>query len=161
MYRFKDMPIEDAISSQYKTVDFPKRSSSQELANLFTNPTRVSDSSVDFFAADQRPPAPELDSFASQFPESSGDFGPQSIPQETVFQPVAPTVPDTVPKSFVETLIRGQPWDGAEAVDFGHEEEREGMDTNGKYHVLYPNGRVLVVRYKVDGHGYQPILSYQ
>lgn len=45
--------------------------------------------------------------------------------------------------------------------DFGHEEERDGVITNGRYHVLLPDGRVQNVKYHVDEGGYHAKVSYQ
>ncbi|XP_048512820.1 uncharacterized protein LOC125501364 [Athalia rosae] len=45
--------------------------------------------------------------------------------------------------------------------DFGHEEARDGVVTNGRYHVLLPDGRVQNVKYHVDEGGYHAKVSYQ
>ena len=42
--------------------------------------------------------------------------------------------------------------------DYGHSEKREGSDTNGRYYVQLPDGRVQTVVYNVDPYsGYQVI----
>ncbi|XP_069958340.1 pro-resilin-like [Cherax quadricarinatus] len=44
---------------------------------------------------------------------------------------------------------------------FGHQESREGEDTQGQYYVLLPDGRLQKVTFTVTGDsGYQPVVSY-
>ena len=38
-------------------------------------------------------------------------------------------------------------------VNFGQDESRSGHGTNGKYHVVLPDGRTQTVTYTVDGYG--------
>ncbi|XP_046434212.1 uncharacterized protein LOC124186497 [Neodiprion fabricii] len=45
--------------------------------------------------------------------------------------------------------------------DFGHEEARDGLVTNGRYCVLLPDGRVQNVKYRVDENGYHAKVSYE
>ena len=44
--------------------------------------------------------------------------------------------------------------------DFGHSEERVKDLVTGQYHVLLPDGRVQLVKYKADGYGYVADVSY-
>ncbi|XP_069972533.1 pro-resilin-like [Penaeus vannamei] len=46
--------------------------------------------------------------------------------------------------------------------DFGHQEARNGDDTQGSYYVQLPDGRLQTVRYVVDGDdGYVAEVSYE
>ncbi|XP_068209974.1 cuticle protein 21-like [Palaemon carinicauda] len=46
--------------------------------------------------------------------------------------------------------------------DFGHQETRNGDDTQGSYYVQLPDGRLQTVKYYVDGDsGYVAEVSYQ
>ncbi|XP_068209982.1 pro-resilin-like [Palaemon carinicauda] len=46
--------------------------------------------------------------------------------------------------------------------DFGHQETRDGDDTQGSYYVHLPDGRLQTVKYYVDGDsGYVAEVSYQ
>lgn len=47
------------------------------------------------------------------------------------------------------------------AVEFGHEESRDGDNTRGSYHVLLPDGRRQLVQYTADLDGYKPVISYE
>ncbi|XP_071547076.1 pro-resilin-like [Panulirus ornatus] len=44
---------------------------------------------------------------------------------------------------------------------YGHQEERDGVNTQGSYYVQLPDGRLLRVEYTVDGSGYHPVLTYE
>lgn len=46
------------------------------------------------------------------------------------------------------------------AIDYGHEESRDGDQTKGKYHVLLPDGRIQNVNYWADPSGYHAKVSY-
>ncbi|XP_037800674.1 cuticle protein 7-like [Penaeus monodon] len=46
--------------------------------------------------------------------------------------------------------------------DFGHQEARDGYDTQGSYYVLLPDGRLQKVAYTVNGDsGYVAEVSYE
>ncbi|XP_042875665.1 pro-resilin-like [Penaeus japonicus] len=46
--------------------------------------------------------------------------------------------------------------------DFGHQESRDGDDTQGSYYVQLPDGRLQTVKYFVDGDsGYVAEVSYE
>lgn len=51
--------------------------------------------------------------------------------------------------------------DAESGNDFGHEEQRNGDDTRGKYYVLLPDGRRQIVEYTADSEGYKPRISYE
>lgn len=44
--------------------------------------------------------------------------------------------------------------------DFGHAEQRANDAVTGQYHVLLPDNRVQLVKYKADGYGYVADVSY-
>ncbi len=44
--------------------------------------------------------------------------------------------------------------------DFGHKESRHGYETNGKYFVALPDGRMQTVTYSADQYGYVPTVEY-
>ncbi|XP_063586800.1 cuticle protein 7-like [Penaeus indicus] len=44
---------------------------------------------------------------------------------------------------------------------FGHSEARDGYNTEGKYFVHLPDGRVQTVTYYADETGYHPTVSYE
>ncbi|KAG8226231.1 hypothetical protein J437_LFUL006333 [Ladona fulva] len=45
-------------------------------------------------------------------------------------------------------------------LDFGHKEEREGYEAIGEYWVLLPDGRTMIVTYKANKQGYQPVIKF-
>ncbi|XP_071540881.1 cuticle protein 19.8-like [Panulirus ornatus] len=52
--------------------------------------------------------------------------------------------------------------DGASGNDFGHQESRDGYNTQGSYSVQLPDGRLQTVRYTVNGDsGYVAEVTYQ
>lgn len=45
--------------------------------------------------------------------------------------------------------------------NFGHKESRNGLNTEGKYYVALPDGRLQTVTYTVNGYdGYVPVVEY-
>ncbi|XP_014249526.1 pro-resilin-like [Cimex lectularius] len=48
-----------------------------------------------------------------------------------------------------------------DAVEFGHEEQRDGENASGSYYVLLPDGRRQVVHYTADVEGFHPQVSYE
>ncbi|XP_071541411.1 pro-resilin-like [Panulirus ornatus] len=51
--------------------------------------------------------------------------------------------------------------DDPSSNEFGHQETRDGDDTQGSYYVELPNGRLQKVVYTVYGDdGYQPLVTY-
>ncbi|XP_069956304.1 uncharacterized protein [Cherax quadricarinatus] len=52
--------------------------------------------------------------------------------------------------------------DDASGNDYGHQETRDGADTQGSYYVLLPDGRLERVTYTVNGDsGYVPQVTYE
>lgn len=47
------------------------------------------------------------------------------------------------------------------ALDFGHQEKRDGSVATGKYYVLLPDGRKQIVNYIADENGYRPTITYE
>ncbi|XP_063614332.1 pro-resilin-like [Penaeus indicus] len=55
-------------------------------------------------------------------------------------------------------------WDVNDAPSgnfFGHGEQRENDNTQGKYYVQLPDGRRMVVEYYVDSNGFHPTVSFE
>ncbi|KAG7159164.1 Pro-resilin-like 83 [Homarus americanus] len=70
----------------------------------------------------------------------------------------APAYPDTPPQYNSQYAVR----DDHSGNDFGHEESRDGYNTQGTYSVLLPDGRVQRVTYYVDGDsGYVAEVTYE
>ncbi|XP_037801869.1 pro-resilin-like isoform X1 [Penaeus monodon] len=52
--------------------------------------------------------------------------------------------------------------DDSSSNEFGHQEARDGDDTQGSYYVQLPDGRLQTVKYFVDGDsGYVAEVSYE
>nr|XP_027216966.1 pro-resilin-like [Penaeus vannamei] len=52
--------------------------------------------------------------------------------------------------------------DDSSSNEFGHQEARDGDDTQGSYYVQLPDGRLQTVKYFVDGDsGYVAQVSYE
>ena len=52
--------------------------------------------------------------------------------------------------------------DDYKSLDFGHQEARDGYDTEGSYYVLLPDGRLQKVDYTVNGDsGFVAQVSYE
>ncbi|KAK6623147.1 hypothetical protein RUM43_008999 [Polyplax serrata] len=51
--------------------------------------------------------------------------------------------------------------DAESGNDFGHMESRKGDFAQGRYYVLLPDGRTLIVSYTADENGYQPEIKYE
>ncbi|XP_066948553.1 pro-resilin-like [Macrobrachium rosenbergii] len=52
--------------------------------------------------------------------------------------------------------------DDSSSNEFGHEESRDGDDTQGSYYVQLPDGRLQTVRYYVEGDsGYVAEVTYE
>ncbi|XP_045624476.1 cuticle protein 7 isoform X2 [Procambarus clarkii] len=70
----------------------------------------------------------------------------------------APAYPDTPPQYNSQFAVK----DDYSGTDFGHQETRDGYDTQGSYSVLLPDGRLQKVTYYVNGDsGYVAEVTYE
>ncbi|XP_047739895.1 pro-resilin, partial [Hyalella azteca] len=44
---------------------------------------------------------------------------------------------------------------------YGHEEDRNGVNTQGRYYVRLPDSRLMKVEYYVDDWGYHPTVTFE
>ncbi|XP_071547567.1 pro-resilin-like [Panulirus ornatus] len=44
---------------------------------------------------------------------------------------------------------------------YGHQEQRDGANTQGSYYVQLPDSRRLLVDYTADASGYRPVVTYE
>ncbi|KAG8226212.1 hypothetical protein J437_LFUL006313 [Ladona fulva] len=51
--------------------------------------------------------------------------------------------------------------DDEAGLDFGHEEAREGDEATGRYYVLLPDGRTMIVTYVANNDGYHPEIKFE
>ncbi|XP_071449997.1 pro-resilin-like [Hetaerina americana] len=92
-----------------------------------------------------RPSAPP----SAQYGPPSDKYGP---PKDATEDPYAE------PASYkFEYKVK----DEEAALDFGHQEEREGEEAKGEFRVLLPDGRTQVVTYTADESGYHPEIKYE
>ncbi|XP_071551236.1 uncharacterized protein [Panulirus ornatus] len=70
----------------------------------------------------------------------------------------APTYPDTPPQYSSQYAVK----DDYSGNDFGHDESRDGYNTQGSYYALLPDSRLQKVNYYVNGDsGYVAEVSYE
>ncbi|KAG8226227.1 hypothetical protein J437_LFUL006329 [Ladona fulva] len=95
------------------------------------------------------------------------------VPEPTYGTPVSTYgTPTEEPKYGVKVPVYGEDvappkykyayhvQDHEKDLDFGHKEERDGYETMGEYWVLLPDGRTMIVTYKANKHGYQPVIKF-
>ncbi|KAG8226229.1 hypothetical protein J437_LFUL006331 [Ladona fulva] len=97
-------------------------------------------------AARPEPPADTYGAVVTQAPK----YGPPT--------PVygEPTYEDVRPSYKYSYKVK----DEEAGLDFGHKEEREGYEAIGEYWVLLPDGRTMIVPYKANKQGYQPVIKF-
>ncbi|XP_042239745.1 pro-resilin-like [Homarus americanus] len=79
---------------------------------------------------------------------------PQNRPNE-YYSSTGPDIP-------AQYNFNWQVKDDPSGNDFGHEESRDGDNTQGSYYVLLPDGRLQRVTYTVDGNsGYVAEVTYE
>ncbi|CAG0901404.1 unnamed protein product [Darwinula stevensoni] len=65
--------------------------------------------------------------------------------------------PDAPPKYDFNYAVK----DDYSGNSYGHNEGRDGYNTQGSYNVLLPDGRVQTVTYRDDGNGLYADVTYQ
>ncbi|XP_037801367.1 pro-resilin-like [Penaeus monodon] len=92
------------------------------------------------------------------------DSGPRYSPPTPSYNPPAPTynAPAPAPSGPAQYDFNYAVKDDYSGNDFGHQESRNGYDTQGTYYVQLPDGRLQTVTYTVNGDsGYVAEVSYQ
>ncbi|XP_047472513.1 cuticle protein 7-like [Penaeus chinensis] len=92
------------------------------------------------------------------------DSSPRYSPPSPSYNPPAPTynAPAPPPSGPAKYEFNYAVKDDYSGNDFGHQESRNGYDTQGTYYVQLPDGRLQTVTYTVNGDsGYVAEVSYQ
>ncbi|KAG8226228.1 hypothetical protein J437_LFUL006330 [Ladona fulva] len=99
-------------------------------------------------------------------PEPPADTYGTVVTQAPKYGPPAPvygeaTYEDVKPSYHYSYKVK----DEEAGLDFGHKEEREGYEAMGEYWVLLywvllPDGRTMIVHYKANKQGYQPVIKF-
>ncbi|XP_063589359.1 uncharacterized protein LOC134766415 [Penaeus indicus] len=92
------------------------------------------------------------------------DSSPRYSPPTPSYSPPAPTynAPAPAPSGPAQYDFNYAVKDDYSGNDFGHQESRNGYDTQGTYYVQLPDGRLQTVTYTVNGDsGYVAEVSYQ
>ncbi|XP_063591752.1 pro-resilin-like [Penaeus indicus] len=91
------------------------------------------------------------------------DSSPRYSPPTPSYNPPTPTYGAPAPASGpAQYDFNYAVKDDYSGNDFGHQESRNGYDTQGTYYVQLPDGRLQTVTYNVNGDsGYVAEVSYQ
>ncbi|XP_071547095.1 pro-resilin-like [Panulirus ornatus] len=87
-------------------------------------------------------------------PQSGLNYQPPVQPQYVTSQPQYPDVP-------AQYTFHWDVSDDYSGNYYGHQEQRDGDNTQGRYYVQMPDGRRLNVEYYADQYGYHPTLTYE
>ncbi|XP_037793847.1 pro-resilin-like [Penaeus monodon] len=92
------------------------------------------------------------------------DTGPRYTPPAPSYNPPAPSynAPAPAPVGPARYDFNYAVKDDYSGNDFGHQEARDGYDTQGTYYVQLPDGRLQTVNYNVNGDsGFLADVAYQ
>ncbi|XP_042858771.1 pro-resilin-like [Penaeus japonicus] len=102
-----------------------------------------------------------LGTFADSAPRYSSPT-PSYNPPAPVYNPPTPAYSAPAPSGPAQYDFNYAVKDDYSGNDFGHQESRDGYDTQGTYYVQLPDGRLQTVTYTVNGDsGYIADVSYQ
>ncbi|XP_063591727.1 cuticle protein 18.6-like [Penaeus indicus] len=87
---------------------------------------------------------------------------PAYNPPAPVYNPPAPAYNAPAPSGPAQYDFNYAVKDDYSGNDFGHQESRDGYDTQGTYYVQLPDGRLQTVTYNVNGDsGFLADVAYQ
>ncbi|XP_047471396.1 cuticle protein 19.8-like [Penaeus chinensis] len=92
------------------------------------------------------------------------DTGPRNSPPAPSINPPVPSyhAPAPAPVGPARYDFNYAAKDDYSGNDFGHQEARDGYDTQGTYYVQLPDGRLQTVNYNVNGDsGFLADVAYQ
>ncbi|XP_050720279.1 pro-resilin-like [Eriocheir sinensis] len=93
---------------------------------------------------------------------AAADQAPSYSPPRPTYNPPQPSYGPAEPTAPAQYNFNWAVKDDYSSNDFGHEETRNGYDTQGSYFVLLPDGRLQRVKYTVNGNsGFLPEISYE
>ncbi|XP_069973970.1 cuticle protein 7-like [Penaeus vannamei] len=95
---------------------------------------------------------------------ASADSGPRYSPPAPSYNPPVPSynAPAPAPVGPAQYDFNYAVKDDYSGNDFGHQEARDGYDTQGTYYVQLPDGRLQTVTYNVNGDsGFLADVAYQ
>ncbi|XP_069976011.1 cuticle protein 7-like [Penaeus vannamei] len=95
---------------------------------------------------------------------ASADSGPRYSPPAPSYNPPVPSynAPAPAPVGPARYDFNYAVKDDYSGNDFGHQEARDGYDTQGTYYVQLPDGRLQTVTYNVNGDsGFLADVAYQ